>query len=54
MDSDTIVKLGAVYAALQGVAQAVMLIFPKNTIVFRAAKWMVAGPSRVLNPTDVG
>jgi hypothetical protein len=49
MDTDLVVKLGAAYAALQAVAQAVMVIAPKHTIVFKVAKFIVAGPSRVLS-----
>lgn len=46
MDSDILVKLGAVYGALQGVAQVVMMFAPKNTLAFRWAKSIVSGPPR--------
>lgn len=40
------VQVGAVYAAIQGIAQVVMLFAPKNTIAFRWAKYLVSGPAR--------
>lgn len=46
-DSDTLLKLGAGYAALQAVAQFVMVVASKNTIAFKVAKFVVSGPSRV-------
>jgi hypothetical protein len=43
---DWTVKLGAVYAALQGLAQVALMFTPTHTFVGRAAKWLLAGPSR--------
>lgn len=46
MDADILTKLGAIYGAVQGVAQIVMMFAPKHTIAFRWAKALVSGPPR--------
>lgn len=51
------VQVGAIYGAVQIVAQgAIQLqkVFVKNpekTIFFKVAKWLIAGPSRWLDPS---
>lgn len=46
LNPDVVVKLGAVYGALQAIAQAVMLFVGKNTIAFKIAKYVTSGPQR--------
>ena len=40
------VKMGAVYGAVQLVAQAVMALAPSHTIAFKIAKYIVSGKAR--------
>lgn len=47
---DSTVLIGAGYGALQGIAQFLMLFLPKNTIVFKIAKYLVSGPARAATP----
>lgn len=47
MDTETLMKIGAIYGALQGVGQVVMMFAGKNTVAFKIAKMLVSGPSRV-------
>lgn len=46
MDSDTLLKLGAAWGALQAIAGFLTAILPKHTVVFKLAKAIVAGASR--------
>ena len=41
--------IGAGYGVLQGLGQFLMLFLPKNTIAFKVAKYIVAGPQRPPN-----
>lgn len=50
MNVDNIEIVGAVYGAVQALAQAFMLILPKNTIAFKIFKWLVSGPAREVPP----
>lgn len=46
---ETIVTAGAIYAAVQGVANAIMLLMTEkrnHTILFKICKAIVAGPRR--------
>lgn len=43
---DWTVKLGAIYGAVQVLANLALMFTPPHTIVGKAAKWLLAGPSR--------
>lgn len=43
---DTAVVIGAGYGAVQAIANLLMLVLPKNTVVFKLCKWLVSGVSR--------
>lgn len=40
------VTVGAIYGAIQAIAQAIMLLLPSNTVAWAIAKFIVAGPAR--------
>lgn len=44
---NTVEVAGALYGAVQAVANALCLVLPKNTIAFKFCKWLIAGVSRV-------
>lgn len=46
VDLDLLAKLGAVYGAVQGIAQVVMLFASRNTVAWRIAKYLTAGAQR--------
>ncbi len=43
---DTALKLGAAYAAVQGIAQFLMLVLPTHTVAWKIAKYLTSGPQR--------
>lgn len=49
MSVDMIPIIGGAYAALQGIAQFLMMILPQKTIAWKVSKYLVSGPAR---PTD--
>ncbi len=54
MNQNTVMLLGAAYGALQAVAQFLMLVLPSNTVVWKAAKFLVSGPARPASTPDLG
>ncbi|CAK0755270.1 hypothetical protein CCP3SC15_2050002 [Gammaproteobacteria bacterium] len=49
MDSTVVksaIEVGAVYGAIQVIAQLAMAVFPSNTVVWRVAKWFLSGAAR--------
>lgn len=46
MSVDMIPILGGAYAALQGIAQFLMLVLPQHTIGWKVSKYLVSGPQR--------
>lgn len=48
MDAVSVVETsGAIYGAIQAIANVLCLVLPKNTVAFKFAKWLLAGVSRV-------
>jgi len=54
LNQNTVMLLGAAYGALQAVAQFLMLVLPSNTVVWKAAKFLVSGPARPASTPDLG
>lgn len=46
--------MGAIYGALQGLSQLVMLLAPTNTIIWKLAKYVTSGPQRPQLGSDAG
>lgn len=52
--TDTALKLGAGYAALQGLAQFLMMVLPPHTIAWKVSKYLTSGPARpVQDPANL-
>lgn len=43
------VLVGALYGAVQAIAQCIMLLLPSNTVAWAIAKFVVSGPARPVN-----